>query len=73
MRHVYGQPQIIEHLFVMGAALCGGALLLGPGADRLQRRSVRPQALLACVAIVFVTAQIVLIAGWRIPSLLVWR
>jgi MFS family permease len=66
------QPQIIEHLFVMGAALCGGALLFGLGADRLQRCGLRPQTLLACVAIVFVTAQIVLIAGWRIPSLLVW-
>jgi MFS family permease len=66
------EPQIVWHLFEMGLALCGGALLFGIGADRLRRRGVRPQTLLGAAAIVFVIAQIALIADWPLPSQLLW-
>jgi sugar phosphate permease len=52
---------LLRHLFVMAIALSLGALLLGVVADRLRRRAVGPQALLALVAVVFVAAQLTLI------------
>jgi MFS family permease len=66
------QPQIVQHLFVMGTTLCSGALLFGIAADRLRRFGVRPQTLLGLTAIVFVTAQIALIVDWRLPSQPLW-
>jgi MFS family permease len=66
------QQQIVQHLFVMSAALCLGALLFGIGAHRLRRHGVRPQTLLGLAAIVFIAAQLALIGGWRLPSLLLW-
>jgi MFS family permease len=66
------QSQIVQQLFVMGAALCTGALLFGIAADRLRRRGVRPQTLLGVVATVFIAAQVSLISGYRLPPELLW-
>jgi MFS family permease len=66
------QPQIVQQLFVMGAALCAGALLFGIAADRLRRFGIRPQTLLGLTAIALVIAQIALIADWPLPSLPLW-
>jgi predicted MFS family arabinose efflux permease len=59
------RAQIVQQLFIMGAALCTGALFFGIAADRLRRRGVRPQTLLGAVATVFVAAQVALISGHR--------
>src|SRR5262249_40235297 len=40
-------PEIVRHLFAMAIALCGGALLLGIVAERLRRRGIRTQIVLA--------------------------
>jgi hypothetical protein len=45
------QPKIVQHLFVMAATLCAGALLFGIAADRLRRFGIRPQTLLGITAI----------------------
>jgi sugar phosphate permease len=63
---------VIRHLFIMAVALSVGALLLGTTADRLRRRGVGPQALLAVVATVFIGAQLALILRLPLPSYLLW-
>jgi MFS family permease len=65
-------PEIVRHLFAMAIALCGGALLLGIAAERLRRRGVRTQIVLAVVGAVFVTAQFALILRMPISSYVVW-
>lgn len=63
---------VIRHLFIMAVALSVGALLLGTTADRLRRRGVGPQALLAVVATVFIGVQLALILRLALPSYLLW-
>jgi MFS family permease len=64
--------QIVRQLFIMGVALCTGALLFGFAADQLRRRGVRPQTLLGAVATMFIIAQISLISVHRFPPPLLW-
>lgn len=64
--------QIVQQLFIMGVALCAGALLFGIVADQLRRCGVRPQTLLGAVATMFIVAQIALISGHRFPPQLLW-
>jgi MFS family permease len=66
------QPHVVRHLFIMGVALCAGALAFGIGADRLRRRGVKPQTLLGLAASALIAAQIALITGVRIPSDAMW-
>src|SRR5580692_2123200 len=66
------QSQIVQQLFVMGVALCTGALVFGIAADQLRRRGVRLQTLLGVVATMFIAAQIALISGHRLPPELLW-
>ena len=47
----------------MALALSFGALLLGTIADRMRRRGIALQALLAAVAMLFIAAQLTLICG----------
>jgi MFS family permease len=65
------QPHVVRHLFVMGVALCAGALAFGIGADRLRRRGVKPQTLLGLAAGALIAAQLALITGLR-PSDAMW-
>jgi MFS family permease len=65
-------PAIVQHLFVMAVALSVGALLLGAGSDRLRCRQVSPQIVLLATAIVFVVAEIMLVARVPIPSVALW-
>jgi MFS family permease len=67
-----GRPGIVRHLFVMALALCAGALLLGILAERLRRRGVRTQVVLAAVGVLFIAAQLALILRLPVPSYLVW-
>jgi sugar phosphate permease len=66
------RSSLIWHLLVMAIALSLGALLLGLSADRLRRRGVGPQEILAIVAIVFIVAQLALILRFPVPSYLPW-
>jgi MFS family permease len=63
---------IVLHLFAMAVALCTGALLMGLCADRLRRRGVRPETLLATVAAVFLFAQLTLVLGLPVPPYVPW-
>jgi MFS family permease len=66
------RPEIVRHLFVMAAALCAGALLLGIGAGCLRRRGIRTQVVLTAVGALFIAAQLALILRLPVPSYLVW-
>ena len=66
------RPSLITRLFVMAVALSFGALLLGTIADRMRRRGIALQALLAAVAMLFIAAQLTLIQRLPLPSYLSW-
>jgi len=66
------RPEIVHHLFIMALALCAGALLHGILAERLRRRGVRTQAVLAAVGVLFIAAQLALILRLPVPSYLLW-
>jgi MFS family permease len=63
---------VVRQLFVMAVALSLGAIVLGVAADRLRRRGVGPQILLALVASVFISAQLALILRLPLPSFFLW-
>jgi MFS family permease len=60
------------HMFLMALVLSLGALLLGAAADRLRRRNIRTEILLACVAGLLILAEFVLILRVPLPSVLPW-
>ena len=66
------RPSLIMRLFVMAVALSFGALLLGTIADRMRRRGIALQALLAAIAMLFIAAQLTLILRLPLPSCLSW-
>jgi MFS family permease len=74
LRDVEGldRTDVVLHLFAMAVALSLGAILLGLIADRLRRRGVEPEILLALVAALFIATQLGLILRLPIPSYLLW-
>jgi type IV secretory pathway TrbF-like protein/sugar phosphate permease len=66
------RASVVTHLFVMAVALSVGALLLGTIADRMRRRGVGPQGLLAIAAALVITAQLALILRLPLPTFLPW-
>jgi sugar phosphate permease len=66
------QTAIVRHLFVMAATLSAAALLLGIGADRLRGRGIPPQTILGCAAILFISAELVLILDPHSVSYAPW-
>ena len=66
------RPGLIRHLFVMAIALGAGAVLLGTAADRLARRGIGPEALMAIVAVIFIATQLILILQLPVSSYLSW-
>src|SRR6266404_753466 len=71
---VDGLPQadVTRHLFIIAIVQGIAALLLGAAADRLRRRGVGPQVLLAFVATAFIAAQLTLILRLPVSSYLPW-
>jgi len=63
---------VVAHLFAMAGALSVGALLLGVVADRLRRRSVSPQTLLAVMAGGAMLAQFAIILRVSVPIYAAW-
>ena len=74
LRDVEGldRTDVVLHLFAMAVALSLGAILLGLIADRLRRRGVEPEILLALVAALFIATQLGLIVRLPILSYLLW-
>jgi MFS family permease len=68
----FDRTSVMRHLFIMAVALSVGALLLGVMADRLRRRGVEVQTLLAVVGAVFIMAQLGLVARFPLPPYLLW-
>ncbi len=56
------------HLTLMACALCAGALGLGAAIERLRRRGIEAQTLLAALAVVFVSAEVALGLGLPVPT-----
>jgi len=71
---VDGLPQadVTRHLFIIAIVQGIAALLFGAAADRLRRRGVGPQVLLAFVATTFIAAQLALILRLPVSSYLPW-
>lgn len=74
LEHVEGLDRlgVVHHLLVMGIALSLGALLLGWGADRLRRRGIARETVLAVIAIVFIVAQLALAVRAPILTYISW-
>ena len=66
------RPALVRHLFIMAVALGAGAVLLGTAADRLARRGIGPEGLMAILAATLIAAQLTLILPLPIPSYLGW-
>jgi len=63
---------VVRHLTVMAVAVCVSALLLGVVADRLRRRGVKTEVVLASTLSVSMTAQAALLLQGPLPSYLLW-
>ena len=68
----FDQRHIINHLFVMALGISLGAILLGTMADRLRKRGVSTEMLLAMAGGVFLLAELALVLRVPLPSLLPW-
>ena len=66
------RPALVRHLFIMAVALGAAAVLLGTAADRLARRGIGPEGLMAILAATLIAAQLTLILPLPIPSYLGW-
>lgn len=68
----FDRQDLVTQLFQMALALSVGAWLLGTIADRLRRRGIGAEVLLAVVAVLFISAQLVILLRLPIPPLLPW-
>ena len=66
------RASVVRHLIVMAVAVCVSALLLGVVADRLRRRGVKTELVLAATLGVSMTAQAAVLLQWPVPSYLIW-
>lgn len=63
---------LMTQLFVMALGISFGALLLGVIADRLRKRGITAELLLAAMGGLFIVAELALILRVPLPSLLPW-
>lgn len=68
----FGQSRITGLMFVMALGVSIGALFLGTMADRLRKRGINAETLLAIVAGLFVFAELALIFQLPIPPTFSW-
>jgi MFS family permease len=67
-----GAAAVVNHLFGMAVALSAGSLILGVCATGLRRRGVRAKDVLSVAMIIFIVAEIALVADVRVPSFALW-
>jgi MFS family permease len=74
LRDVNGlqRSDVVQHLGVMAIAVCLSALLLGTATDRLRRRGVKTESVLASMLVLSIAAQTGLVCAWPIPAYLLW-
>ena len=63
---------IVSHLFVMAVALSAGSLILGVCANSLRRRGMRAQDALSIATVLFIAAEIALVADVRVSTIALW-
>jgi predicted MFS family arabinose efflux permease len=68
----FDRPHVIDQLFAMALGISLGALLLGTIADRLRKRGVATEVLLAVVGALFILAELALVFRVPLPSVLPW-
>jgi MFS family permease len=68
----FDRANVVQHLSAMAVVVCASALLLGMAAQRLRRRGIKTELILASVLGVSMAAQTGLILGWPLSSYLLW-
>ena len=68
----FDRQGVINQLFTMAIGISLGALLLGTLADRLRKRGISTEALLAVLGALFMLAEVALIMRVPLPSILPW-
>lgn len=68
----FDRQGIINQLFTMAIGISLGALLLGTLADRLRKRGIATEALLAVLGALFMFAELTLVLRVPLPSILPW-
>ena len=68
----FDRQGVINQLFTMAIGISLGALLLGTLADRLRKRGISTEALLAVFGVLFMLAELALIMRVPLPSILPW-
>jgi MFS family permease len=63
-----GRVEIMEHLLIMGVALCLGALLAGLVFQSVRSLDIGPAPLFALIAFVFIAAELALICRADLPT-----
>ena len=64
------RADVVQHLSVMAIAVCFSALLLGMATDRLRRRGVKTESVLASTLVLSMAAQTALVLRMANPGLL---
>jgi len=68
----FDRQSLVNQLFTMAIGISLGALLLGTMADRLRKRGIAIEVLLATVGGLFVLAELALVLRVPLPSVLPW-
>jgi len=68
----FDRQGVVNQLFTMAIGISLGALLLGTLADRLRKRGISTEALLAVFGALFMLAELALIMRAPLPSILPW-
>lgn len=66
------QKSVMNQLFMMALGISVGAILLGTIADRLRKRGIATECLLAVVGALFILAELALILREPLPYILPW-
>jgi predicted MFS family arabinose efflux permease len=74
LTHVAGldRPAVVRNLLAMAIALAVGAVVLGWITDRLKKRGIARETVLATVAIASMVSELVLVLGLPVPPVLPW-
>lgn len=68
----FDRQSLIDQLFIMAVGISLGALLLGTTADRLRKRGIATEVLLATVGGFFILAELALVLRVPMPSIVPW-